>query len=230
MAECERQSRHLTNNKILLGGYRNNSWYQETPSGGMHLLQLLSLNLVDARSQTLACNCAKNVSPYQRLRILYWSCSFFCYLIYFFFFFDGVSGLWTQRGIILAMWERSNLTCPVSMKEGCVRLDLSHTACILPGGETTNLPSQPSSPWPIIHISFVLILKCPQYQGQWDFADLCLWTVWYHIMEPPLWGLLCFSLLNRMDSMGYIWPQKKAMLKWCWNYCTMELYWRPQQR
>lgn len=40
------------------------------------------------------------------------------------------------------MWERSNLTCPVRLKEGCVRSDLSHTARILPGHETSGLPSR----------------------------------------------------------------------------------------
>lgn len=50
------------------------------------------------------------------------------------------------RGIISVVWERSNLTCPVRLKEGCVRSDLSHTACILPSPETSGLPSPlPSS-------------------------------------------------------------------------------------
>lgn len=135
---------------------------------------------------------------------------------------DGVSGLWTQRGIILAMWERSNLTCPVSMKEGCVRLDLSHTACILPSGETTNLPSHPSSPlssasWALINILCPCIqwqnrMFCflqwsiiwhPQYQGHQDLVDLVLWGVWYYIMKPPLWGLLCsfFPLQNGLNGL-----------------------------
>jgi len=52
-------------------------------------------------------------------------------------------GKWSlhSEGIISAMWERSNLTCPVRLKEGCVRLDLSHMARILPSRETTGLPS-----------------------------------------------------------------------------------------
>lgn len=45
------------------------------------------------------------------------------------------------------VWERSNLTCPVRLKEGCVRSDLSHTARILPSQETSGLPS-PSRPHP----------------------------------------------------------------------------------
>lgn len=51
------------------------------------------------------------------------------------------------RGIISVVWERSNLTCPVRLKEGCVRSDLSHTARILPSHETSGLPS-PSRPPP----------------------------------------------------------------------------------
>ncbi|KPP71753.1 hypothetical protein Z043_109303 [Scleropages formosus] len=37
---------------------------------------------------------------------------------------------------ISVVWERSNLTCPVRLKEGCVRSDLSHTARILSIPET----------------------------------------------------------------------------------------------
>lgn len=51
------------------------------------------------------------------------------------------------RGIISVVWERSNLTCPVRLKVGCVRLDLSHTARILPSHETSGLPSPPLSPF-----------------------------------------------------------------------------------
>lgn len=52
------------------------------------------------------------------------------------------------RGIISVVWERSNLTCPVRLKEGCVRSDLSHTARILPSHETSGLPSPSRHPLP----------------------------------------------------------------------------------
>lgn len=57
------------------------------------------------------------------------------------------------RGIISVVWERSNLTCPVRLKEGCVRSDLSHTARILPGHETSGLPSPSRHPPPFMIIN-----------------------------------------------------------------------------
>lgn len=63
----------------------------------------------------------------------------------------------TLRGIISVVWERSNLTCPVWLKEGCVRSDLSHTARILPSHETSGLPSPSRPPLPPSPLLFTII-------------------------------------------------------------------------
>lgn len=73
------------------------------------------------------------------------------------------------RGIISVVWERSNLTCPVRLKEGCVRSDLSHTARILPSHETSGLPSPsrppPSPPPPPLTIINQMKMFTPWYSS-----------------------------------------------------------------
>lgn len=134
-------------------------------------------------------------------------------------------GEWSlhSEGIISAMWERSNLTCPVRLKEGCVRLDLSHMARILPSRETTGLPST------LIIIIIIIIGWChltvlcvfsesgsdlpPPHPHFSLFWTLQYCTAWFEIKSPSEWVCSAVSFPSQNGLNGLHLASKEGHVK-----------------